>query len=85
MIITFNCALDIYSNNLDTQSAIKLFEEIDQFFGADLISYSTIIKATCKADIKNVALEYVKRLVKANIHKDVSVVNLFLESCANKD
>ena len=85
MIITFNCALDIYSNKLDTDAAIKLFEEIDSGFGADLISFSTIIKATCKANLKNTALEYVKRMVRANIHKDVSVVNLFLESCANRD
>jgi len=35
--------------------------------------------------MKLIALDYVKRMVKAQIHKDVSVVNLFLESCANKD
>lgn len=85
MIITFNCALDIYSKTLDIKSAIKLFEEIDSYFGADLISFSTIIKATCNANMKDTALEYTKRLAKAKIHKDISVVNLFMESCANID
>ena len=29
MIITYNCALDIYAHNKDMDSAIALFEEIE--------------------------------------------------------
>lgn len=31
------------------------------------------------------ALDYVKKMINAKIQIDISVVNLFLESCANKD
>lgn len=85
MIITYNCALDIYAHNKDMDSAIALFEEIEKNFGADLISYSTIIKALTSNDRKVVALEYLKKMIKSKIVLDVSVINLFLENCATKD
>lgn len=44
MIITYNVALDLYHNAKAYDQAMSLFEEIDKNFGADLISYSTIIK-----------------------------------------
>lgn len=47
MIITFNCALDVYVRMQDISSALELFKEINNTFGADLISYSTIIKGLC--------------------------------------
>lgn len=47
MIITYNCALDIYARMLDINNAVKLFDEIDNYYKADLISYSTIIKTLC--------------------------------------
>lgn len=53
MIITYNCALDIYANKLEISSAIKLFDEIEKYFEADLISYSTIIKALCNSEHKS--------------------------------
>lgn len=47
MIITFNCALDLKVKMKNIADAIILFKEIDERFGADLISYSTIIKGLC--------------------------------------
>lgn len=85
IIITYNCALDIYANIPDIDGAIKLFEEIEHSFGADLISYSTIIKALCHSNKKAVALEYLKKMIKSKIKIDVSVLNLFLESCSTKE
>lgn len=48
VIITFNCLLDIHSIRRDHRAAIALFNEIDTIFGADLITYSTLIKTLCK-------------------------------------
>ena len=36
--------LDIYCSMEEHETAEKLFQEIEKTFGADLISYSTIIK-----------------------------------------
>lgn len=85
MIITYNCALDVYANLEDVEGATKLFEEIEKYYEADLISYSTLIKTLCAGNNKAVGLEYLKKMIKAKIRIDVSVINLFLESCANKD
>ncbi len=84
MIITYNCALDILTKKNNIEAIIELFEEIDAIFKADLISYSTVIKALC-VDKKELALEYVKKMIQAKITVDVSVVNLFLENCSNKN
>ncbi|MCC6448005.1 MAG: hypothetical protein IT215_04905 [Chitinophagaceae bacterium] len=64
---------------------MKLFEEIENSFGADLISYSTIIKALCHCNRKILALEYLKKMIKSKINIDVSVLNLYLESCSTKE
>lgn len=85
IIITYNCALDIYANMPDIDGALALFDEIEKSFEADLISYSTIIKALCNCDKKIQALEYLKKMIKSKIKMDVSVINLFLESCSTKD
>lgn len=53
IIITYNCALDIYANIPDIEGALNLFEEIEKNFEADLISYSTIIKALCNCNQKS--------------------------------
>lgn len=47
MIITYNCALNLYTNLNKIDDAIFLFDEIESYFGADHISYNTIIKALC--------------------------------------
>jgi len=67
MIITFNCALDVMVKMQDIRSALSLFREIDSVFGADLISYSTIIKGLCQNGRKSEALEQVKSMIKAEI------------------
>lgn len=85
MIITYNCALDVYANDGDVDGAIALFEEIQNVYEADLISYSTLIKTLCIGNKKSLALEYMKKMIKAKIKIDVSVINLFLESCSSKD
>lgn len=85
MIITYNCALDVYANNSDVDGAIALFEEIQTSYEADLISYSTLIKTLCSCNKKNAALEYLKKMIKSKIRIDVSVINLFLESCSSKE
>lgn len=82
MIITYNCALDLYVRKGDIGSASILFKEVERLYGADLISYSTIIKGLCQAEKKSEALEYIKRMMSSNIETDISVVNLFLDSCA---
>lgn len=84
MIITYNCALDIYAIEQKVDLALELFDEINKVFKADLISYSTIIKALCHTGKRALALEYVKKMIQAKIKIDVSVVNLFLENCSNK-
>lgn len=85
MIITYNCALDIYANIKDIDGSIKLFEEIEKNFEVDLISYSTLVKVLCSCNKKSQALEYIKKMIKSKIRIDVSVINLFLESCSTKD
>jgi len=82
MIITYNCALDLYVRKGDIANASILFKEIEKLYGADLISYSTIIKGLCQAEKKNEALEYIKKMMTTNVETDISVVNLFLDSCA---
>ena len=84
MIITFNCALDVYVRQGDLEKALQMFHLIDKTFKADLISYSTIIKGLCQSNKKEQALDYVKKMINAGIEIDVSVINLFLDSCANK-
>jgi len=83
MIITYNCGLDVLVRKEAIADALKLFEEIDSLFGADLISYSTVIKGLCIANTKMKALDFVKKMVQKVQHIDISVVNLFLDSCAN--
>ena len=83
MIITYNCALDVLVNLQRIDEAIDLFETIDKLYSADLVSYSTIIKGLCKVDRKSKALSYVKQMLESPISVDVSVVNLFLDCCAN--
>jgi len=85
MLITYNCALDCYVRRDDLASAVALFKEIEQAFGADLVSYSTIIKGFCNNSRKVEALEYVKKMLNANVQNDISVINLFLDSCANQE
>lgn len=82
MIITYNCALDCLVRKGDISSAVKLFREIDHLYKADLISYSTIIKGICATPRKIEALDYLKRMLNSDIESDISVVNLFLDSCA---
>lgn len=48
MIITFNCAMDAMVLNDNYEEAEKLFKEIDFYFTADYITYSTIIKGFSK-------------------------------------
>lgn len=84
MVITFNCALDVYVRKGLIRESIDLFEEIDTIFKADLISYSTLIKGLCKGNMKGTALEYIKRMINSKITIDISVINLFLESCSTK-
>lgn len=83
MIITYNCALDVLVNLERIDEAIDLFETIDKLYSADLVSYSTIIKGLCKVNRKSKALTYVRQMLESDISVDVSVVNLFLDCCAN--
>ncbi len=85
MIITYNCALDVLARTGDIDEALSLFKFINDTYTADLISYSTIIKALCLANRKQSALDYVKKMIHSKISVDISVINLFLESCANKN
>lgn len=83
MIITYNCALDILVRKGDMITAMELFREIDTHFKPDLISYSTLIKGLCLANKKSEAFDFVKKMINSDITVDVSVINLFLDSCAN--
>lgn len=83
MIITYNCMLDLYVKKNDLKSAVELFKDIDKLFGSDLISYSTIIKGLCMAERKVEAFDYIKKMLASNIETDISVINLFLDSCSN--
>lgn len=89
MIITYNCALDVYGRLRKTKKLVDLFEEIDSLYKADVISYSTVIKHLCKMENKKnekkIALDLLKRMIDSDILKDISVVNLFLENCSNKE
>ena len=82
MLITYNCALDILVRKNDMSGALELFDKIDEVYGADLISYSTIIKGLCLSNRKSEALERVKEMIGKFKDLDISVVNLFLDSCA---
>lgn len=84
MIITFNCALDVLVRKKDMDTALELFNKINETFKADLISYSTIIKGYCQTNQLEKALDYVKRMINSKIEIDISVINLFLDTCANK-
>lgn len=83
MIITYNCMLDLYVRKNDMVSAEALFKEIEKFFKADLISYSTMIKGLCTSNRKEEGFGFIKKMLSANIDVDVSVVNLYLDSCSN--
>ncbi len=63
IIITYNCQLDILVRKGDMNEAEKLFKEIERVFGADLISYSTLIKGLCYNERKKEAFEYLKELM----------------------
>lgn len=82
MIISYNCALDVLVRKGDIAAAMKLFEEIDRIYKADLISYSTIIKGLCTANKKVEAFEQMKKMLVSEIDVDISVINLFLDNCA---
>lgn len=62
-----------------------IFEEIEEHFEADLISYSTIIKALCSSDRKLLAFDFIKKMINSKIEIDVSVINLYLEKCSTKN
>ncbi len=59
MIITFNSALNIYSIMSNSKEALNLFIEIDDFFTADLVTFSTIIKTFIKTNQKHKAFKYI--------------------------
>ena len=82
MLITYNCALDALVRMNDMEKAYNLFEEIENTFNADIISYSTIIKGLCQNGRKKDALECTKSMVNNLSNIDVSVINLLLDSCA---
>ena len=83
MLITYNCGLDAYVRLGQLNNAVSLFEEIESKFGADLVSYSTIMKIFIHTNQKVKALVYFKKLLDSNVNPDISIVNLFLDSCAN--
>ena len=63
MIITFNCALDsmVISDKLD--KAEQLFKEIDFYYVADYITYSTIIKGFSKKEEHDKAFSYLSKML----------------------
>ena len=83
MIITYNCALDLYVKKGDMDGCLKLFEELCGQFTPDIISYSTLIKGLTFGNRKSEAYLYLKKMLDVDSQIDVSVVNLFLDSCAN--
>lgn len=83
MIISYNCALDVIVRKGEIEEAIKLFNEIDKIYKADLISYSTIIKGMCGKNMKTEALDCLKKMINSGIEIDISVINLFLDHCSN--
>lgn len=82
MIITYNCMLDLYVKKNDMKTAEALFVEIEERFKADLISYSTIIKGLCNNGRKEEAWQYIQKMMRNNVEIDISVINLFLDSCS---
>lgn len=85
MIITYNCALDVLVHQEKIDEALALLDQIQKLFKADLISYSTIIKGLCKANRRTQAFQLIKQMIDSKIEYDVSIMNLFLESCASFD
>ena len=83
MLITYNCALDAYVRLGETSNAIALFKEIDTRFKTDLVSFSTILKVFIQNNMKEKAYIYFLRLLNSTVMADISIVNLFLDSCAN--
>lgn len=62
-----------------------MFEEIDRNVGADLVSYGTLIKILCLDKKHGKAFEYLQNMVEKWPTENVSsVLNNFLDSCANK-
>lgn len=84
-LITYNCALNVYTFYRDSFEAELLFEELDRIFQADIVSYGTIIKILCN-DKKHIkAFQYLTNLIETNQKYEISsICNNFLESCANK-
>lgn len=85
MIITYNCALDVFVLQGKIDEAVLLFNEIEQKFRLDLISYSTLVKGFCKANKRPKALDLIKKMIDSKIEYDISIINLFLEACAASD
>lgn len=85
MLITYNCGLDAYVRMGDIDQATKLFDEIERKFGADLVSYSTILKVFIQNERKEKAYTYFVKLLNSDVKADVSIVNLFLDSCSNRN
>lgn len=83
MLITYNCGLDAYVRMDRVSDAIGVFKEIETKFGADLVSYSTILKVFIQNNIKDRGYKYFLKLLNSNITPDISIVNLFMDSCAN--
>lgn len=83
MIITYNCALDAMVQLERMKEARILFDQIENLFTADLVSYSTLIKGLCVAKQKQKAFKYVQKMLNSKFKVDVSVVNLFLDFCSN--
>jgi pentatricopeptide repeat protein len=85
MIITYNCMLDLLIIDSKIDEAMTLFYEIDKKFKVDLISYSTVVKGLCKANQRIKAFELINRMIESKIEYDVSIINMYLESCASSD
>lgn len=83
MIITYNCALDAMVLADKFIEAENLFKEIDFYFKADYITYSTIIKGLGKNDQQQKAFEYLKEMLEKNQYEEPSVLNMFLEGSSN--
>ena len=83
MLITYNCGLDAYVRMNKVEEAVSLFNEIENKFSADLVSYSTILKVFIQNDKKERGYKYFLKLLNGQVEADISIVNLFLDSCAN--
>ena len=84
MLITYNCSLDAYVRLGQLNEAVALFNDIESKFGADLVSYSTLLKVFIQNEMKEKAFLYFTRLLNSEIKADISIVNLFLDSCASR-